>query len=154
MARRVAVSATWANCVNGCEGLDVVHYLNPIGFKEPSECWRIEGVPYGWGPMQGVENRPLCLWRALGAAGLFDAVLRLVLHNGMMWLSPKIRKAVRRADCIFAATPNTVKQLGRVFGKQTIYLPENGKYTIPDLPGIGQELTDESIAESPKETVK
>ena len=34
------------------------------------------------------------------------------------------------------------------------YLPENGKYTIPDLPGIGQELTDESIAESPKETVK
>ena len=108
------------------EGIDVVHYLNPIGFKEPSECWRIEGVPYVWGPMQGVENRPLCLWRALGAAGLFDAVLRLVLHNGMMWLSPKIRKAVRRADCIFAATPNTVKQLGRVFGKQTIYLPENG----------------------------
>ena len=34
------------------------------------------------------------------------------------------------------------------------YLPENGKYQIPDLPGIGQELTDESIAESPKETVK
>lgn len=34
------------------------------------------------------------------------------------------------------------------------YLPENGKYKIPDLPGIGQELTDKSIAESPKETVK
>ena len=34
------------------------------------------------------------------------------------------------------------------------YLPENGKYTIPDLPGIGQELTDKCIAESPKETVK
>lgn len=34
------------------------------------------------------------------------------------------------------------------------YLPENGKYTIPELPGIGQELTDRSIAESPKETVK
>ena len=30
----------------------------------------------------------------------------------------------------------------------------NGKYQIPDLPGIGQELTDKSIAESPKETVK
>lgn len=34
------------------------------------------------------------------------------------------------------------------------YLPKNGKYEIPDLPGIGQELTDKSIAESPKETVK
>ena len=30
----------------------------------------------------------------------------------------------------------------------------NGKYQIPDLPGIGQELTDECIAESPKVTVK
>ncbi|MBK5143884.1 mandelate racemase/muconate lactonizing enzyme family protein [Budviciaceae bacterium BWR-B9] len=34
------------------------------------------------------------------------------------------------------------------------YLPENGQYSVPDLPGIGQELTDKSIAESPKETVK
>lgn len=33
------------------------------------------------------------------------------------------------------------------------YLPKNGQYEIPDLPGIGQELTDKSIAESPKETV-
>ncbi|SQI38573.1 D-galactonate dehydratase [Leminorella richardii] len=34
------------------------------------------------------------------------------------------------------------------------YLPEKGQYSIPDLPGIGQELTEKSIAESPKETVK
>lgn len=34
------------------------------------------------------------------------------------------------------------------------YLPKNGQYEIPDLPGIGQELTDKSIAESPKETVQ
>lgn len=34
------------------------------------------------------------------------------------------------------------------------YLPKNGKYEIPDLPGIGQELTDKSIAESPKVTVQ
>ncbi len=34
------------------------------------------------------------------------------------------------------------------------YLPKNGYYEIPDLPGIGQELTEKSILESPKETVK
>ena len=34
------------------------------------------------------------------------------------------------------------------------YMPVNGKYQIPDLRGIGQELTDECIAESPKVTVK
>lgn len=108
------------------DGIDIVHYLNPIGFKEPSECWRIKGVPYVWGPVQGVENRPLCLYRALGVSGVVDALVRLVMHNGIMLLSPKIRKAVKRADCIFAATPNTVRQMKRVFGKETIYLPENG----------------------------
>lgn len=34
------------------------------------------------------------------------------------------------------------------------YLPVNGHYIVPDLPGIGQELTEESIAESAKETVR
>jgi len=34
------------------------------------------------------------------------------------------------------------------------YLPKNGYYEIPDLPGLGQELTDETIAASNKMTVK
>lgn len=108
------------------DSIDIVHYLNPIGFKEPSECWRIKDVPYVWGPVQGVENRPLCLYKALGVSGCVDALVRLIVHNGMLLLSPKIRKAVKRTDCMFAATPNTIRQMKRVFGKDTIYLPENG----------------------------
>lgn len=34
------------------------------------------------------------------------------------------------------------------------YLPKNGMYEIPDLPGIGQELTDETIGASTVEVVK
>jgi len=34
------------------------------------------------------------------------------------------------------------------------YMPENGMYEIPDLPGLGQELTDETIKASVVETVK
>jgi L-alanine-DL-glutamate epimerase-like enolase superfamily enzyme len=34
------------------------------------------------------------------------------------------------------------------------YLPKNGFYEVPDLPGLGQELTDETIAASVVETVK
>lgn len=107
-------------------GINIIHYLNPIGFKEPSECWRIKGLPYVWGPVQGVENRPLCLYKALGVKGTVDAVIRLLLHNGILLFSLKIRRAVKRADCIFAATPVTVKQMKHVFGKDSIYLPENG----------------------------
>ncbi|SDE36232.1 mandelate racemase/muconate lactonizing enzyme family protein [Sporomusa acidovorans] len=34
------------------------------------------------------------------------------------------------------------------------YLPKNGSYEVPDLPGIGQELTEEAIKESIMVTVK
>jgi L-alanine-DL-glutamate epimerase and related enzymes of enolase superfamily len=34
------------------------------------------------------------------------------------------------------------------------YLPKNGMYEIPNLPGLGQELTDETIRASAVETVK
>jgi len=34
------------------------------------------------------------------------------------------------------------------------YQPKNGYFEIPDLPGIGQELTDEAMAKYPKITIK
>lgn len=35
-----------------------------------------------------------------------------------------------------------------------VHLPEKGQYTVPDLPGLGQELTDETIKASEIVTVK
>lgn len=108
------------------EHVDLIHYLNPIGFKEPGYCWKIQGVPYVWGPIQGVENRPLALFPALSLKGKINALVRRVVHNGMLRSLPRVRKALKRADAVFAATPNTVKQLKRIHHKDAIYLPENG----------------------------
>lgn len=108
------------------EHVDIIHYLNPIGFKEPGYCWKIKEVPYVWGPIQGVENRPLALFPALSSKGKINALVRRVVHNGMLWCLPRVRKALKCADAVFAATPNTVKQLKRIHHKDAIYLPENG----------------------------
>lgn len=108
------------------EHVDIIHYLNPIGFKEPGYCWKIKEVPYVWGPIQGVENRPLALFPALSSKGKINALVRRVVHNGMLMYLPRVRKALQRADAVFAATPNTVRQLKRIHHKDTIYLPENG----------------------------
>lgn len=108
------------------EHVDIIHYLNPIGFKEPGYCWMIKDIPYVWGPIQGVENRPLALFPALSSKGKINALVRRVVHNGMLWCLPRVRKALKRADAVFAATPNTVKQLKCIHHKDAIYLPENG----------------------------
>lgn len=116
----------WVEDIVKRERVDIIHYLNPIGFKEPGYCWKIKEVPYVWGPIQGVENRPLALFPALSLKGKINALVRRVVHNGMLWCLPRVRKALKRADAVFAATPNTVKQLKRIHHKDAIYLPENG----------------------------
>ena len=106
--------------------VDLIHYLNPIGFKEPGYCWKINSVPYVWGPIQGVENRPIELYSALSLKGKVNALTRRMVHNGLFILMPRLKKALKRADAVFAATPNTVKNLMKWYGKESIYLPENG----------------------------
>jgi glycosyltransferase involved in cell wall biosynthesis len=107
-------------------GIDVIHYLNPIGFKEPGECWRIKDIPYIWGPVQGVENWPISLYRAITIKGKIEALYRLIAHNAVLVGSIKVRRAVKRADYIFGATPRTLKQFNVIYGKKLDYLPENG----------------------------
>lgn len=106
--------------------VDLIHYLNPIGFKEPGWCWKIKSVPYVWGPVQGVDNRPLKLYKALGFKGTLFAVVRRVVHNGLFKYFPRVRKAFRRANAIFAATPATAKGLKKYHHCDTVYLTENG----------------------------
>lgn len=106
--------------------VDLIHYLNPIGFKEPGFLWKITKVPYVWGPIQGVENRPFELYQALSLKGKCNALVRRIVHNGLFILMPRLKKAIKRVDVVFAATPNTVKNLKRWYHKESVYLPENG----------------------------
>lgn len=106
--------------------IEIVHYLNPIGFKEPGYCWKIKDVPYVWGPIQSVENRPFPLYSALSIKGKVNALTRRFVHNAMLRFLPRVKKALQRTDIVFAATPNTVRQLKEIHHKDSIYLPENG----------------------------
>lgn len=106
--------------------IDVIHYLNPIGFKEPGFLWKIKTLPYVWGPMKAVENKPLSLFNALSVRGILNALTRRIIHNGMFIFSIRVRKAIQQSNVIFAATPNTVKMLKKWYAKDSIYLPENG----------------------------
>lgn len=106
--------------------IDLIHYLNPIGFKEPGFCWKIKDVPYVWGPVTAVENRPFSLYRTYLFRAKVSAFARRIVHNALFRYMPRVRKAFRRADAIFATTPNTVRLLKKHHGKEAIYLPENG----------------------------
>lgn len=110
--------------------IDLIHYLNPIGFKEPGYCWQIEGVPYVWGPIGCVENRPLPLYKAYSLKGKYSALTRRIAHNALFRLMPRLKKALKNADQVFAATPTGIRLLRTVHHREATYLPENGIFSM------------------------
>lgn len=106
--------------------IDLIHYLNPIGFKEPGWSWNIKEVPYIWGPIACVENRPIPLYKAYSLKGVYNALSRRIIHNLLFRLMPRFKQALRQTDIVFAATPTGVRLLKKIHHQEAIYLPENG----------------------------
>lgn len=112
--------------------VDLIHYLNPIGFKEPGQVRKIK-APYIWGPVQTVQNRPLKLWKVIwmgGAFAVLDCLVRLIVHNAVLLFNANVWMGVRRSDVLFAATPLSQIHFNKIFHKESIYLPENGIVTM------------------------
>ena len=105
--------------------IDLCHFLNPIGFKEPGECWKTEGLPYIWGPIQGVDNFPLRLCYGIGAKTWIKALLRRLVHNSLFIFLPNVRSAIRRSDIIFGATPATIAGIRKYHHRDVEYLAEH-----------------------------
>lgn len=104
---------------------DIVHYLNPIGIKEPGYSYNLN-IPYVWGPVQGVENWPLCLFNILTLKGRIEGYVRMILQNFSLKHSLRLKKAINITNVILGATPDTCIQLKELFKKKSVYLPENG----------------------------
>ena len=46
--------------------IDIVHQLNMIGFREPGYLWKIEGIPFVWGPVDAKEKFPIAYLQGAG----------------------------------------------------------------------------------------
>lgn len=122
--------------------IDLIHYLNPIGFKEPGYCWQISEVPYIWGPIAAVHNRPLRLYHAYSLKGKVNAMVRRIAHNALFRFMPRLHKALRSADAVFAASGVSVELLEKVHGCRAIYLPENGIPAMERTEPIAREASE------------
>lgn len=117
-------AARIARKILASEQIDLIHYLCPIGYREPSYLWSL-GKPFIWGPIGGLvptfqlkgAPRP---WRALGKVKLKNLVNRLNLT-----LSSRVPRALKRADTIVAATSENARLLRARFGVNPLLIQEN-----------------------------
>ncbi len=107
------------------ERFDLIHYVGPIGYREPGYLWRIE-LPYMWGSIGGAPNINPRLIEALPTSGRIKLQTRAMLNNLQLRHNKRLRRALRRCDLLLTATTENQQIFRERFGAESIYLPENG----------------------------
>ncbi len=110
---------------------DLVHYLGPIGYREPGFLWKLD-LPYMWGPVGGIPPRPVSLSGFLPPVARWTLWVRNLANSLQFSLDPRIGRAFARADVLLAATSENRDMIMRRYGVRAIHIPENG--TGPELP--------------------
>ena len=103
---------------------DIIHQLNPIGFREPGFLWLLN-APFVWGPISGTYILP----RALINWNERKSTINILVRNTVKWIylkfSNRIKRAVSRANVIITSTHNDSKNLLKYFNKHAHVLPEH-----------------------------
>ena len=106
------------------QSIDLIHYLGPIGYREPGHLWKIN-KPYIWGPIGGVRNRPVKIMLQKNIyAGLIN-VLRNVVNTLQFKFSLRVISALKRTDLLLASTSETKRLIYNTHFIDSAHLPEN-----------------------------
>lgn len=106
------------------ESFDLVHYLGPIGYREPGYLWQLD-IPYMWGPIGGMNNVSYKFLPVLIHAGLLGHTFRSVANYLQFRFSSRVKRAIKRSDLIISATTAGQCKLKKIHRKETLYTPEN-----------------------------
>ncbi|MGH7943051.1 MAG: glycosyltransferase family 4 protein [Limisphaerales bacterium] len=96
------------------EKFDLVHHLTIATWRVASPMWRL-GIPFIFGPIGGNEKFPLRLISTLSLAGAAFEMARKT-SNVASRISPGVRRGIRRAAHVFAATKETEQLVRAIRG--------------------------------------
>lgn len=110
--------------------IDVLHQLNMIGFREPGYLWKIDGIPFVWGPIGGMELVPTAYLKGTGWKTMLKNRLKNAINSWQMHHQPRVLKAINRANMLVAATGGAYDVLHDYHHKENVVLiNETGCYS-------------------------
>lgn len=110
------------------ENFDILHQLTMVGYREPGYLWKIH-KPFVWGPIGGLENSPWSFLPSLGLKGfLFFSGRNLINYLQRNFLVRPKNAANHKNGVLISATPNNKVLIKKLWGKDSILMPEIGHY--------------------------
>lgn len=117
------------------EHFDLIHFLNPIGYREPGHLWKIE-LPYIWGPIGGIPNRPKHLFKDLTLKNKTLFTVRNWVNSIQFKYNGRLKKALSATDLLLTATTENQVLIQKEYKKESLYLPENAIVKSKAIPRI------------------
>lgn len=111
------------------EKIDLIHHLNPIGFREPGYLWKID-KPFVWGPVGGAVfiNKNLLKHIPIFNKSLF--LLKNYINFIQLKFSSRVRKASNKASTIIFANSDNKKAFEKYLNVTGEVISEQGSFTI------------------------
>ncbi|MBC7490517.1 MAG: glycosyltransferase family 4 protein [Glaciimonas sp.] len=118
------------------ENIDLIHHLNPIGFREPGYLWRLD-KPFIWGPIGGAQFVNPVLMKKLP----IDYKLLILIKNAATFLQLKyywrIRHAIARTSQLVFSTEENRRNFERFFGRTGHLISEQGTFVVKAIEATG-----------------
>lgn len=107
------------------QNFDLMHQLNMVGYREPGYLWKMD-KPLVWGPIGGFNITPWNMLTSMGLKGCVFYFSRNVMNLWQMYTDQRVKKAMRRANALIAATQNEADTILSLYGRESIVIPEVG----------------------------
>lgn len=107
--------------------INLIHQLNMIGFREPGYLWKIEGMPFVWGPIGGMNLVPLQYVHDVSLATKIKYSFKNVVSAWQYKHQMRVQKAIRRSNMLVAANKTSYEVLISLHPeKEVVLINETG----------------------------
>lgn len=125
--------------------IDVMHQANMLGFREPGFLFKIDDVPFVWGPIGGLQLFPDAYMK--GAPLKMQVFLKLknFLNNVIFYHGSRVDEAAHKADMLVSTTPVSYQRLKSVKNLESVWIPEMSCIVDDASKNILDRFDDEKI---------
>lgn len=108
--------------------IDILHQLNMIGFREPGYLWKIENIPFIWGPVDAKESFPIAYLDGASIKTKLFMRLKNTITKFQLKYSTRVHKAVERASYVVSASSNSQLSFKKYLNIDSPLINETGCY--------------------------
>lgn len=112
--------------------IDILHQLNMIGFREPGYLWKIDDIPFVWGPIGGLKQFPESYLQGAGLKMQLFNKLKNYINRFQIKHDKRVKRALHHAALLISSIPDSYQAIKKYQHLESVIIPETGCFPIKD----------------------